>query len=47
MTTVSKYEDEPIMNELAKLACCLKRAVIFQESLPLKKNQGRKKISAE
>lgn len=38
MTIVPKYEDEPIMNELAKLACCLKRAVIFQELLPLKKS---------
>lgn len=42
MTTVSKYEDEQIMNELAKLACCLKRAVIFQESLPLKKSMEKK-----
>lgn len=44
MTIVSKYEDEPIMNELAKLTCCLKRAVIFQESLPLKKINGEKRL---
>jgi hypothetical protein len=47
MTKVPKNEDEPIMNEIVKLACCLKRAVIFQEPLPFKKINGNKKINAE
>lgn len=44
MTTVSKYEDESIMNEFAELACCLKRAVIFQESLSLRKSMEKKRL---
>jgi hypothetical protein len=43
MTTVPKYKDELIMNELAKQSCCLKRAVIFQEPLPLKKINAAKR----
>lgn len=40
MTTGPKYKEKPIMNELAKQACCLKKAVIFQE--PLKKSMQQK-----
>lgn len=47
MTKVPKNEGEPIMNELAKLACWLKGTVIFQEPLPFLKNQWQPKDKCE